>query len=111
MAEVIRRLGEKLPDGWRLVGSDPSQGWLEIARANRLHRLVFDEYVLAGGVREISQGHSPVWGPEIGAIETLARLMSIHLEESLATNVAASRACWTYDGAFFYLLPAGPDRR
>jgi len=43
-----------------------------------------------------------LWGPGVTAKEAVARLMTVHLEESLETSPSeALEGTWFYDGGFF----------
>ena len=66
------------------------------------HRLSLPRAVLAEALRADDQ---PLGGGDVAPFEACARLMSVHLDESLATRERHESGWWTYDGGFFQPLP------
>ena len=50
-------------------------------------------------------GASEAWGPEVSDEEGAARLLMVHLDESLATRPPHESGWWTYTAGFFEPLP------
>jgi len=68
------------------------------------HRLHLPRPLLAAGLTEMRRGVHP-WEAGTPATEALARLMTVHLDESLATRCRHETGWWSYDGSFFNPVP------
>ena len=77
----------------------PAHGLVVVRQDTAVHRLHLDRDRLA---RLLAEGADrDFWGPCVDAVESAARFMSIHLDESLATREAHATGCWTHvDGGF-----------
>ena len=63
-----------------------------------VHRLHLDREVLA---RELAGDDPSFWGPGVDRVESTARFLVVHLDESLATRPSHPSGWWTHaPGAF-----------
>jgi hypothetical protein len=102
-AEKLRDQGEVIevlskPDHGAVVLDLPSDDLREPPTRVSLH---LDESVLLKALSATGDLGREVWGEALPASEALARLMSVHLEESLATRGPSPNGWWTYDGGMF----------
>lgn len=101
--DLVSRFVEKLrADGSPVqpVAGAPRRLFLEYR--GELLTIVLPEGELASLLAEGPGLARDLWGAKISASEAAARLMTVHLQESLETapdGVVAGT--WTYDGAFF----------
>ena len=86
------------PDHGAVVLDLPSADLREPPRRIALH---LDEAVLLKALSASDDLGREVWGEVLPAVEALARLMSVHLAESLATRGPSPNGWWTYDGGMF----------
>jgi hypothetical protein len=64
--------------------------------------LVLPERALSGMLADGDELARDLWGPSVTAIEAAARLMTVHLQESLETSAGEDlKGTWTYNGGFF----------
>lgn len=83
-----------------VLALDLAAAALVLRRAGIEHRLHLPRPVLAAGLAEMRRGGHP-WEDGTPAPEALARLMTVHLDESLATRTPHETGWWSYDGGFF----------
>jgi hypothetical protein len=64
--------------------------------------LVLPDNALSSMLADGDELARDLWGPGVTAKEAVARLMTVHLEESLATSPSEDlEGTWFYDGGFF----------
>lgn len=64
--------------------------------------LVLPERALSSMLAEGDRLARDLWGPSVTADEAVARLMTVHLQESLDTSASEDlEGLWTYGGGFF----------
>jgi hypothetical protein len=102
-AEKVRDHGEVVevlsrPDHGAVVLDLPSDDLQEPPTRVSLH---LDESVLLEALATSGDDGMEVWGEALPVSEALARLMSVHLDESLATRGPSPNGWWTYDGGMF----------
>lgn len=85
-----------------VVEVSPERGLVVVEQGGTVHRLHADRAVLA---RALAADDPALGGPGVDRVEAAARLMSVHLEESLATREPHPSGCWTYDGGGFDARP------
>ncbi len=90
-----------------VTGFDPEQSVVELElRDGQAVRLHFDETQLVHLLEEAgTDGTEVVWGEPLSDEETAARLLIVHLEESLATQEAHPSGWWEYEDGFFRPAP------
>ena len=94
--EVVEVLAGR--DHGKVVLDIPSDDADEAPTRITLH---VGETVLMSALRASDDLGMDVWGEPLSATEALARLMSVHLEESLDTRGPSPTGWWTYDGGMF----------
>ena len=103
--DLLRLLASKLAQGSDVViALDHAVAALTLERAGVEHRLHLPRPVLAAGLSSMLRGEHP-WEDGIDAGEALARLMTVHLDESLATRTRHETGWWSYDGGGFEPVP------
>jgi hypothetical protein len=100
-ARVLHLFKDKLASEGPVRHFSPEAGTLEARRPEGWIRLQVDE----GEIDALIPGASEPWGPGISDEEGAARLLTIHLDESLATRTAHETGWWTYFGGFFEPMP------
>ncbi len=64
--------------------------------------LVLPESALATLLSDGDELARDLWGPSVSAVEAAARMMTVHLQESLDTSARDDLSgTWTYRGGFF----------
>ena len=94
--ELVRRFAAKV----EAVEVDPGQALVVLVRDGVQHRLHLPRPLLVAALRE--DDHP--FGPGLEPVEACARLMWVHLDESLATRASAS-GWWSYVGGGFEPVP------
>lgn len=79
----------------------PDAGEISIEYEGQECELEFDEKVLLRVLENDEQLGIDLWGGVLPRGEAVARLASVHLQESLETRDPGPRRRWCYDGAFF----------
>jgi hypothetical protein len=103
--ELLRLFAAKVAGGGDVVVAlDPRAASLTLVRAGTEHRLHLPRHVLADGLADMERGEHP-WEEGLPAQEALARLMTVHLDESFATRARHETGWWSYDGGFFEPWP------
>ena len=72
-----------------------------LVRDGAQHRLHLPRAVLAEALRQVARPGGDPFGGDLAPVEACARLMTVHLDESLATREANESGWWSYDGGFF----------
>ncbi|GAB3599044.1 hypothetical protein GCM10027586_01490 [Kineococcus gypseus] len=103
---MLRRVSQKLPAGCALLELDLQEAVITVDRDGRREYLHFLHENLGPRFARIDDvDRAALWGLEVSQEETIARLISIHLEESLATREAPESGRWTYTGSIFEPIP------
>ena len=90
-----------------VTGFDPEQGVVELElRDGQAVRLHFDETQLVHLLEGAGADGTEASGEPLADEEAAARFLIVHLEESLAADLAHESGWWTYEGAGF--LPKPP---
>jgi hypothetical protein len=102
-AQKVRGQGEVVevlagPDHGRVVLELPGDDLGEPPSRLTFH---LDETVLREALSASGDLGMEVWGEPLPPGEALARLMSVHLEETLGTRGRSPSGWWTYDGGGF----------
>lgn len=99
---LLARFASKLESSGFVVLPRTNDDEVDVIKDGHRLCLHFSEKELQ---RSLQDGHEDaliVWGPEVTVEESLARFMTIHLEESLATAPDESvDGRWTYTRGFF----------
>jgi hypothetical protein len=94
--EVLRRLAEMEPmERGEVLALRPDEGYLEVRRRDRVARLHLPEDPLLALLDDVETLRA-VWGDGVPDVDGAARLVSVHLDESLATRAAHPTGWWTY---------------
>ena len=110
MDEAVDRLLElfasKVAGHHPVLEADPRRGRVVLQDGARVHRLEFDRQVLA----EELAGHDDdaaqeFWGRGVDQVESLARFLTIHLDESLATREPHPSGRWMHRSGGFDPVP------
>lgn len=96
--ELLGLFAVKIADQYDFVEADPQRGVIVVREGATDHRLHFDPEALAGTLADHDPGF---WGPGVDPVESVARFMTVHLDESLATRVPHASGRWTYRTGFF----------
>lgn len=92
----------KLESMGYVVTPGTSDDELEVAKDGHRLVLLFPTWQLERSLRTGEEGALIVWGPGVTVEESLARFMTIHLDESLATTTDENiDGRWRYTGSFF----------
>lgn len=83
----------------------PSKGVVSFTYRGRPVILHFSDDILVETLAGAARDGGGLWGPGLTPAESAARLMLIHLDESLATRAPHASNRWTYDGSFFNPVP------
>ena len=103
---LLRRFATKVIDPYELVDADPQRGVVVVRHGATVHSLHFDRDELARALADDDPGF---WGPGVDRVESVARFLAVHLDESLATREPDASGRWTYrEGGF---EPRPPWRR
>ena len=100
-AELLRRFAEKPPPGWRFIQSDAESGRFVATDGERLYYITVPAEEAARLVREGPELAEHLW-PGVAGLEAAARILSIHLQESLDARDSRPGAEWTYRAGFFH---------
>ena len=98
---VLQLFHDKLASEVPVRGFSPWAGVLEVLREHGWIRL----HMATGELEALIPGASAVWGPGVSGEEGAARLMLVHLDESLDTRTSHETGWWTYTGGFFEPRP------
>ena len=99
--ELVRLLARKV----EAVEADPASATVVVVRDGVQHRLHLPRTVLAEALRQAEQPGGHPFGGDLPPVEACARLVVVHLDESLATREAHESGWWSYDGGFFQPQP------
>lgn len=100
---LVLLFAEKLRiDG--MLTQPPASGDRRLVVQHRGHQL--DVLLPEGALRKLladgDELAADLWGPNVSAMEAAARILTVHLDESLDTAPEGSlEGTWTYDGGFF----------
>ncbi|WP_369054883.1 hypothetical protein [Kineococcus terrestris] len=104
--DVLRRVSQKLPAGCTLVELDLQEAMIAMDCGGRREYLHFLHQDLGSQFAQIDDvDRKGLWGLEVSQEETVARLISIHLEESLAMREPPESGHWTYLRSGFEPIP------
>ena len=92
----------KITDLYDVLDCSPRQGIIVIRQGDTVHLLHFDREALA---QDLDTDEPGFWGPGVDRVESVARFMTLHLDESLATRGPHASGRWTYSGGFFEPRP------
>jgi hypothetical protein len=101
-AELLMLISEKIASICVVLECRPAAGEISIEYRGREHVLQFDEKVLLHVLEDDEQLGIDLWCEGLPRGEAVARLASVHLEESLETRDPGPRRRWRYDGSFFH---------
>jgi hypothetical protein len=100
-AEVVALLVAKLADQGTPVSRGAGRDEVVVEVRGRTHRL----WIPPGALTGVAADPEGVWGPGVGAVESAARLLLVHLDESLETREPHPTGWWTYRGGGFDPVP------
>ena len=98
---VMHLFRDKLASEGQVRDFFPEAGTLEVLRPEGWIRL----HLAEGEIDALIPGGSEPWGPGVSDEEGAARLLTVYLDESLATRVPHETGWWTYLGSFFEPMP------
>ena len=99
---LLSRFAGKLESSGYVVMSGTEDDELSVAKDGHRFQLLFSTSQLERSLRDGQEDALIVWGPGVTVEESLARFMTIHLDESLATATDANiDGRWRYTGSFF----------
>ena len=101
--ELVRLFAAKLRMEGKLVQpAVPGSRELLVEYHGQHLTLVLPGPALSSMLAEGDELARDLWGPSVTAREAIARLMTVHLQESLETSASEDLGgTWTYDGGFF----------
>jgi hypothetical protein len=100
-ARVLLLFRDELASEGPIRNFSVENGTLEVLRPEGWIRLQLD----GDEIDALIPGASEAWGSEISDEEGAARLLTVHLDESLATRQPHESGWWTYTAGFFEPLP------
>lgn len=98
MDGLLQLFVEKVASTYTVLDLDPGLAALLLVAGDTEHRLYLPRPVLGDTLRHMEQHDDHPRGAALEPVEALARLMSIHLDESLETRTAHESGWWSYDG-------------
>lgn len=107
---LLRLFAEKVGQDADTAELDLAKSALTLVKHETEHRLHLPRDVIAAGLEEMRAGIHP-WEAGVSAPEALARLMTIHLDESLATSPRHETGWWSYRSGCFDPVPPWEARR
>src|SRR3954468_4172666 len=94
--DVVRRLAViESGEVSEILALRPGEGYLEVRHDDRVARLHLPEDPLLALLDDVESLRA-VWGDGVCDVDGAARLVSVHLDESLATRAAHPTGWWTY---------------
>ena len=102
-AALVARSAELVSAEHTVVEVVPERGLVVVDSGGQRHRLHLEEQRLLALV-ESQEGRGAAF-PEVSALEGAARLVSVHLDESLATRQPHPTGRWSYRGGGFDPVP------
>jgi hypothetical protein len=100
-ADLLGLISEKITAMFAVLEWRPDAGEISIEYEGQECELEFDEKVLLRVLENDEQLGIDLWGGVLPRGEAVARLASVHLQESLETRDPGPRRRWRYDGVFF----------
>jgi hypothetical protein len=89
-------------DGTRVQPAAEGSKNLSVQYRGQHLTLVLPDNALSTMLADGDELAHDLWGPGVTATEAVARLMTVHLEESLETSSSEDlEGTWFYDGGFF----------
>jgi hypothetical protein len=99
---LLFRFAGKLESSGYVVTPGTQDDELVVAKDGHHLVLLFSKTQLERELRTGEEDAQIVWGPGVTVEESLARFMTIHLDESLATTTDHNiDGRWRYTGSFF----------
>jgi hypothetical protein len=99
---VLAKFASKLSATGYVVMPRTNDDELVVAKDGHQLLLLFSVRELERSLRTGQEAALIVWGPGVTVEESLARFMTIHLDESLATTTDENiDGRWRYTGSFF----------
>ena len=95
--EVVDLFVRELAGEGTRVSRGPGRDEVVVEAAGRAHRLWIDSATPDGSDEDAEL----LWGPGVSAVESAARLMLVHWDESLATREPHPTGWWTYRSGTF----------
>ena len=90
---LLGRFAAKVTDPYELVDTDLQRGVVVVRCGTTVHSLHVDRDELARALADDDPGF---WGPGVDRVESVARFMAVHLDESLGTREPDESGRWTY---------------
>jgi hypothetical protein len=111
-ARLLRLFAAKIDNEYDAVECDPRLARVALELEGRRFVLQFDAADLERDLAVSRDLGREVWGTRLSAVEAVARIMTVHLEESLATREPGPGGWWVYrDGGFEPVPPWEAARR
>lgn len=101
MDALLHLFAEQVSATCTVLELDPGPAALVLVVGDAEHRLYLPRPLLEAELRHMEQHGDHPWGGVLEPVEAVARLMSIHLDESLATRTPHESGWWSYGGGFF----------
>ena len=99
---LLARFAGKLEATGYVVMPGTNDDELAVAKDGHRLSLLFSKRELERSLRTGQEDALIVWGPGVTVEESLARFMTVHLDESLATTTDENiDGQWRYTGGFF----------
>ena len=102
--DLLRRFADLLASEYTVAELDLATAALVLSSGETEHRLYLPRPLVGDVLQHMEQHHDDPWG-DVEPVEAVARLMCIHLDESLATRTPHESGWWSYDGSFFDPVP------
>jgi hypothetical protein len=100
-AELLNLIGEKIAPICVVLECRPVAAEISIEYQGQEYVLELDEKVLLHVLEDDEQLGIDLWGGVLPRGEAVARLASVHLQESFETRDPGPRRRWRYNGPFF----------
>ena len=102
-AALVARSAELVSAQHTVVEVAPERGLVVLDSGGHRHQLHFDEHDLLALLDH--EGGAGAVFPDVPALESAARLVSVHLDESLATRAPHPTGRWSYRSGGFDPIP------
>ena len=104
MDDLLHRFADMLASEYAVAELDLATAALVLRAGETEHRLYLPRALVTDVLRHMEEHRDDPWG-DVEPVEAVARLMCIHLDESLATRTPHESGWWSYDGSFFDPVP------
>lgn len=103
--ELFCLFAEKISDLYVVTDCSPDRARMTVEKDGVTSVLHVDERDLVRSLEGADDLGEQVWGEALPAVESVARLMTVHLDESLATRDPHPTRRWSYRRSGFDPLP------